>query len=89
MFDLAFTGLFKKDFKRIKKRKYDLDKIYTVFEILAESGTLPTEKYKTHFLKGNYKGYNEAHIEPDWLIIWLKKGNEIRLVRTGTHSDLF
>jgi mRNA interferase YafQ len=57
---------------------------------LAKSGTLPT-KYTPHVLKGNLSGSWEAHIKPDWLLIWEKdtKENTITLIGTGTHSDLF
>ena len=89
MFELRYTGLFKRDFKRIKKRNYKLKKNYKAFEILKETGTLPVEKYKTHTLSGNWNGYSEAHIENDWLIIWLIQDKEVKLIRTGTHSDLF
>jgi mRNA interferase YafQ len=57
---------------------------------LAKSGTLPA-KYTPHILKGNLSGSWEAHIKPDWLLIWEKdiKENTITLIGTGTHSDLF
>ena len=88
-FTISFTGQFKKDYKVIVKRKYDLTKLEMVYKILEETGTLPITKYKTHILKGNYAGNYEAHIEPDWLLIWIKEKTEIIFVRTGTHSDLF
>ncbi|HEY5510370.1 MAG TPA: type II toxin-antitoxin system YafQ family toxin [Prolixibacteraceae bacterium] len=46
---------------------------------------------KAHLLSGNYNGYWECHIKPDWLLIWRQddKTKVIELVRTGTHSDLF
>jgi mRNA interferase YafQ len=89
MFDLEFTGQFKKDYKLIVKRNYDIEKIHQAFRILENSGTLPTGDYNTHLLKGDYSKHLEAHIEPDWLIIWQKQKNKVKLVRTGTHSDLF
>jgi mRNA interferase YafQ len=58
--------------------------------ILATSGRLPVQ-YKSHLLSGNYKGFWECHIKPDWLLIW-KQEDTIKLItltRTGTHSDLF
>lgn len=91
MYSLSFSTQFKKDYKKITKRNSDLEKLHKVFEILEKTGTLPVSEYKTHLLKGNYKNHYEAHIEPDWLIIWfyVTGENEIILVRTGTHSDLF
>lgn len=58
--------------------------------MLEETGFLPSN-YSPHKLSGNYSGYMEAHINPDWLIIWKFQiaENEIWLTRTGTHSDLF
>lgn len=58
--------------------------------ILEENGTLPSA-FRPHKLSGNYSDYWEAHIKPDWLIIWkyLADKHEIWLTRTGSHSDLF
>ena len=89
MYKISYTGRFKRDYKKILKRKLDVSELETVYTILQKTGTLPADKYKTHILKGNWKGYYEAHINPDWLIIWLKKENEIILTATGTHADLF
>ncbi len=44
---------------------------------------------RDHPLKGNWRGYRELHMEPDWLLIYKKTDKEIIAVRTGTHSDLF
>lgn len=62
------TPSFEKDYKRIKKRGYDTNLLKDVVKILAEGKPLP-QKYKEHSLKGNYKGYMECHILPDWLLI--------------------
>ena len=63
----------------------------TAIEILANTGTLPVVPYQTHKLRGNLSNHWEAHLEPDWLLIWGKKRNQIiiTLTNTGTHSDLF
>jgi mRNA interferase YafQ len=81
---------FKKDFKLCIKRNYNMELIEVAIKILCETGTLPS-KYLPHPLYGKYKGDWEAHIEPDWLLIWYKDERErmIYFVRTGTHSDLF
>ena len=55
---------------------------------LLEQEAMPA-RYRDHPLRGIWKGYREAHLEPDWLLISRVQGNELRLVRTGTHSDLF
>ena len=49
----------------------------------------PTARHLDHPLRGIWKGYREAHIEPDWLLIYRVEANALLLVRTGSHSDLF
>jgi mRNA interferase YafQ len=90
IYTLNFGTQFKRDFKLIKKRGYDIAKIEAVFELLANDETFPMQ-YKKHKLRGKYLDCEECHIQPDWLLIWKTKRetNEIDLVRTGTHSDLF
>ena len=87
---ITTTSKFKKDYKKIQKRGYNLKLLEEVVRILAETKTLP-EKYLPHSLIGNYVGYMECHILPDWLLIYKIKDDELVLVlsRTGTHSDLF
>jgi len=90
MFEIERTNQFKKDFKLIVKRKYDIDKLETFFELLIKGEILPDE-YLEHPLKGNYIGHLDCHIETDWLVIFKRNKAKkiITLVRTGTHSDLF
>jgi mRNA interferase YafQ len=57
-------------------------------ELLAETGTLP-EGYSPHQLSGEWKSVLECHIDPDWLLIYEVTPEEVLLIRTGTHSDLF
>lgn len=40
-------------------------------------------------LKGDWKGWRDLHIEPDWLLLYRIDGDTLELVRTGTHADLF
>ena len=90
MYQLFFTNKFKKDVNLMQKRGHDMEFLKKAILLFEEEGTL-TDKYKPHKLSGEYVGYWEAHLKPDWLIIWkvfLKK-KEIWLTRTGTHSDLF
>jgi mRNA interferase YafQ len=89
-YTIAFTNQFKKEAKLCKKRNYDISLLEEVMLLLRAKGELPA-KYKPHILSGNYNGYWECHIKSDWLLIWLQdeKAQEITLVRTGTHSDLF
>jgi mRNA interferase YafQ len=90
MFNIVFTGRFRKDIKLLQKRGYQMEFIKEVIIILEETGSLPSS-YSIHKLSGNYSGYWEAHVKPDWLIIWKlqEDDHEIWLTRTGSHSDLF
>lgn len=90
MLKIVYSSRFKKDFKKIKKRGYDISKIEKVFNLLSNEQALP-QKYQDHPLTGNFIGFRECHIEPDWLLVY-KIENEIltlTLTRTGTHSDIF
>ena len=88
MYKLKVTKNFKKSLKRIKKRGYNIKKLEEVVEKLR-TGQKLSSKYKDHELIGNYKGYRDCHIEPDWILIY-KIENDLlilTLVDTGTHSD--
>ena len=90
MLTIKYHTLFKKDFKRIKKRGYDISRLEKIVELLANEVPQP-EQFKDHNLSGNYNGFRECHIAPDWLLIYQVNNNELVLVlsRTGSHSDLF
>ena len=88
MLDVRYSTKFKKDFKACVKRKCQITLLQQAIDILRIPDTLPA-KNKDHSLSGNYSGYRECHIEPDWLLIYKQEGNELLLYRTGTHSDLF
>ena len=79
---------FKKDFKHAKKRGKKMDKLaHIITELQHRKQLLP--KNKNHKLKGNYVDCWECHIEPDWLLIYKPFPDELILIRTGSHSDLF
>lgn len=82
------SSRFKKDVKRMKKRGKNFDTFKNLIERLAQDNTL-NSIYRDHVLIGNFKGYRECHVEPSWLIIYKTSDDELTLVRTGTHSDLF
>lgn len=83
----ARSSQFRRDVKRIEKRGKDMAK-REVLTILLEGTELP-DRYRDHPLKGDWKGYRDAHIEPDWLLIYRVVGEELQLARTGSHADLF
>lgn len=88
MLAVRYSTKFKKDFKNCVKRNYQISLLQQAIDILRIPDVLPV-KNKDHSLSGNYTGYRECHIEPDWLLIYQQNENELILYRTGTHSDLF
>lgn len=90
MLTLVTTGQFRKDYKRVKKRGYNMEMLETVIDLLLNEQPLD-ERYQDHGLFGNYVGFRECHILPDWLLIYAKDKDKLILTasRTGTHSDLF
>lgn len=88
MLQVSFVGKFKKDYKLCQKRGYNITLLQTAIDILAIPQPLP-QKNKDHSLTGNYAGYRECHLLPDWLLIYQQTQDELILYRTGTHADLF
>ncbi|WP_317319903.1 type II toxin-antitoxin system YafQ family toxin [Subdoligranulum variabile] len=90
MLTIKYQAAFKKDYKRIVKRGYDIRLLEKVIELLANQKPLP-EKNRDHQLGGNYADCRECHITPDWLLIYEVADEELilYLTRTGSHSDLF
>jgi mRNA interferase YafQ len=84
----VYSGQFKRDIKRAEKRGKDLNKLKDLVRLLIAGRTLPA-RYKDHALKGGWTSFRDAHIEPDWLMIYKIDGNVLRFERTGTHADLF
>lgn len=90
MRNLRTTSQFRKDYKRMKKRGKDMELLEKVVDILLSGEPLP-EKHRDHGLVGNYLGFRECHVEPDWLLIYEITGDSLTLIanRTGSHGDLF
>lgn len=85
---LSQTSQFKKDIKRQTRQGKDQRKLIEVVNLLLAGKPLPP-KNQDHPLRGNWKGRRDCHIEPDWILIYRRTEAELRLERTGTHSDLF
>jgi mRNA interferase YafQ len=83
-----YSGQFKRDVKLSQKRGKDLARLKTLLGLLIKGAPLPTV-YLDHPLQGEWKGFRDAHIEPDWLLIYKIVGDAVRFERTGRHSDLF
>ncbi|MEG2000359.1 MAG: type II toxin-antitoxin system YafQ family toxin [Evtepia sp.] len=90
MLTIKYETTFKKDYKRIVKRGYDTKLLEEIIKLLVNQIPLP-EKNKDHNLIGDYVGFRECHIIPDWLLVYQINDTELilQLTRTGTHSDLF
>ena len=91
MYKVVSTKQYKKDLKHIAdnhKLVYEIDDVVT---LLATNDIPLPKKYKDHALKGNYNGFRECHIRPNWLLVYKKDKEELilALVRIGSHSDLF
>lgn len=88
MYQLKYSNKLKKDLKACQKRGYNFSLLEKVLEKLMIPEPLDA-KNKDHNLIGNYMGFRECHITPDWLLIYRYDGKYLELSRTGTHSDLF
>lgn len=84
----SYSSQFHRDVKRLKKRGKDLEKLKTLIELLLDARPLPAQ-YKDDPLKLNWAGYRDAHIEPDWVLIYSATPEKVHLERTGTHEELF
>lgn len=81
------TTQFKKDFKKFRRNPVKVAAFEKIAEMLMNEIPIPPS-YKPHMLKGDYKGCMECHIEDDYLLIWID-GDDIDLLRIGSHSELF
>jgi len=82
------TGQFEREYSQMVKRGKKIEKLDTVMMLLINEESLPLRN-RDHALTGNFKGYRDCHIEPDWLLIYKLDGDSIFFERTGTHSDIF
>ena len=90
MLEIVSSNRFKRDLKVAIKRGYRISLLEDVVNRLAMRESLE-ERYRDHLLSGDYDGFRECHITPDWLLVYQVRENELVLFlsRTGTHSDLF
>ncbi|VTS13299.1 mRNA interferase YafQ [Enterococcus casseliflavus] len=90
MLEIFYTSQFKKDYKKAKKQRRDLDQLKKVIVMLQNQQILP-EKYRDHKLTGDYVGFKECHISPDWLLVYRIDNDRLilTLARLGSHSELF
>ena len=90
MYSLQLTSRYKKQYKQLARRGYNMALLESVIEKLAKGETLDP-KHVDHPLKGNKKGYRDCHITPDWVLIYKIDKGVLTLIlsETGTHADLF
>ncbi len=90
MYRVKFTTTYKKSYKLMKKRGLNMSLIDETVDYLRQGIPLE-EKYRDHALTGNFEGFRECHIKPDWLLIYLIENDilTLTLVDTGSHSDIF
>jgi mRNA interferase YafQ len=84
----TYSSQFLRDVKRLQKRGKDIEKLKTLIGLLLEGALLPPQ-YKDHPLKHGWTGYRDAHVEPDWVLIYSATAKTVHLERTGTHAELF
>jgi mRNA interferase YafQ len=88
MLTLSTSTQFRRDVRRCAKRGYDIDLLDAVISTLRIPKPL-ADKNHDHDLSGNFSGWRECHILPDWLLVYKVVGTDLLLDRTGTHADLF
>lgn len=90
MHQVKFTTAYKKAYKLMKKRGLDLSLLDEVVDLLRQGKQLD-ERYRDHALTGNFAGFRECHIKPDWLLVYLIENDilTLTLVDTGSHADIF
>jgi mRNA interferase YafQ len=84
----SYSSQFHRDVKKLRKRGKDLEKLKVLIELLLSEEPLPP-RYKDHPLKLNWAGYRDAHVEPDWVLIYSATDEKVHLERTGNHEELF
>jgi mRNA interferase YafQ len=84
----SYSSQFRRDVRWLQKRGKDLEKLKTLIALLL-AGLPLSPQYKDHPLKLNWAGYRDAHVEPDWVLIYWATAERVHLERTGTHEELF
>lgn len=90
IYTIKTTNKFKKDYKLAIKQNKDIELLDSIIKDLAHGKTLDL-KHKDHILTGNWSGFRECHITPDWLLIYRIDEDilVLTLTRLGSHSELF
>jgi len=83
-----YSTQFQRDVKRAQKRGKNMMKLKLLLSLLMDGEELPV-RYRDHPLRNDWAGYRDAHVEPDWLLIYSLGEYWVRFERTETHADLF
>ena len=84
---VSYTKSFDRDLDRMAKRGKDLAKLRAVVDSLRNRVALEVSR-RDHALTGEWVGYRDVHVEPNWILVYERTDTELRLMRTGTHADL-
>ena len=88
MLSVVRKSQFKKDFKKLRSSNRDINLLKTTILKLADGEEL-AESFRDHALIGNYRDCRECHLAGDWLLIYQRDAENLVLIRTGSHSELF
>lgn len=77
-----------KAYKRRLGSQNDLETLEHVIELLADDQPLPSW-LRDHPLHRDYAGLRECHLDDDWLLIYRISAGQLRLLRIGSHAELF
>ena len=92
MLQIVQNSKFKTDSKRLIRSgnfsEADEEKLFDIIRLLAQQKKLES-KYRDHPLTGNWKKHRECHIKPDLLLIYQIENNALKLIRIGSHSELY
>jgi len=88
--NVVTTSRYEKDAKLARKRGKDMARLIEVADLLRSRRPLEP-RHRDHALVGDWKGWRDCHVEPDWILIYRvdEDAGELVLGRTGTHADLF
>ena len=91
MREVEYTSRFKKEYKRVKKNPdhKNLDFLLREVIIILQRDEILSPNFQSHKLKGKYNQFEECHLKPDLLLVYLKIDNKLKLIRIGSHSELF
>lgn len=89
MYIVKFTKKFKKSYKLMLKRRYDISLLDNIIDALRQGKNL-NPKYHDHILTGNFTVIHECHIKPNRLLLYLIEDDILTLtcINTGSHTDI-